>query len=260
MRWRWAIPLAVLVFLYALVVRAPAASVYTWVVAPRSAAVQAYGIGGTLGDGHVATLALRGRPLLQDLDWRLRPWWLLLGRLAMQVRGGDTGIRIAGEARLSPSTLTLSGFTADSDLKTALATVGYPFVPVDGLAELGLTTLQLERDGIADLDGRLLLRGMRWSLGGTQIPLGEFAVDARTDDKRTVNADVTTLSGPLELSGPVSLTADGTYDVNLKLKAKPKAPAQLVDLLKALGRTDTRGYYHIRRHGRLALPFAQPGS
>lgn len=257
MKWRWAIPLAALVFLYTLIVQAPAATLYAW-LAPAQSPLRVYGIDGTLGSGRFDILAYDAKPLLHSLHWRLQPWWLLLGRAAVHLAGGDTGMRIDGDMQLSPATLRLSAFTLDSRLQPLLAAAGYAFLPVDALVQLTVDHARLQHNGITDLDGRLILRDLGWKMGRQVLKLGDFSADAHSDDRGAIEVKIASLSGPLDLSGRTGLAADGTYDVDLELKAKPGAPDTLRNLLQTLGRTDPRGYYHIRSHGRIKTPWTPP--
>ncbi len=243
-------PLAVLVFLYALLMQAPAANLYTW-FGPRNSPLQIAGIDGTLKHGNIAALSLRGRPVLKNLQWHLHPLWLLLGRVALQLQGGDGSTTLNSNLQLSPGTLRAGPLKLDTDLKSVLADAGFRFLPVDGLAQLQVQSLRLDGNQLRDLHGHLQLKSLRWNLGQTTLQLGDFSADATTDPQDTVNAVIKSVSGPLDLSGKASLSTAGDYQLDLRLKAKPGAQPQLVDMLRSLGRPGAEGYYQIHNKGRL---------
>lgn len=255
MRWRWALPLAVLVFLYALLMHAPAANLYAW-FAPRNSPVQLSGIDGILKHGSVTAISFDGHPVVKNLQWHLHPLWLLLGRVALQLQGGDGSTTLDSSVQLSPGTLRAGPLKFSTDLKSVLIQAGFRFLPVDGLAQLDVQHLRLDGNQLRDLQAHLQLQGLRWDLGQTPLHLGDFSADATTDAQSTINAVIRSVSGPLDLSGKVSLSADSNYQIDLRLKAKPGAPPQLVDMLRSLGRPGAEGYYEIHNKGRLnsALP------
>lgn len=250
MRWRWALPLAVLVFLYALLMQAPAATLYAW-FAPRNGPVQLTGIDGALKHGHVTAISFNGHPIIKDLQWHLHPLWLLLGRVALHLQGGEDATTLDGSLQWSPGMLRASPLKLDTDLKSVLAQTGFRFVPVDGLAQLNLQHLQWDGTRLRKLQGHLQLLGLRWDLGQTPLQLGDFSADATTNAQRTINAVIKSVSGPLDLLGKASLSADNTYQIDLRLRAKPGAPPQLTDMLRSLGRPDPGGYHEIHDKGRL---------
>lgn len=244
-------PLALLVFFYALLMHAPATNLYAW-FAPRNNPVQLAGIGGTLKHGSVAAISFDGHPVLKNLQWHLHPLWLLLGRVAMQLQGGDGSTRLDGNLQLSSGTLRAGPLKLGTDLKSVLTQAGFRFLPVDALAQLDLQHLRLDRNRLRDLQGHLQLHNLRWDMGRTTLQLGDFSADATTDAQGVVNAVINSVSGPLDLSGKASLSADSNYRIDLRLKAKPGAPPQLVDMLRSLGRPGAEGYYEIHNKGRLS--------
>jgi len=250
MRWRWALPLAVLVFLYALVMQAPAANLYAW-FGPRNSPLQVAGIDGTLKHGSITAISLDGHSVLKNLQWHLHPLWLLLGRVALQLQGGDGPTTLNSNLQLSSGTLRAGPLKFGTELKQVLDDAGFRFLPVDGLAQLDLQSLRLDGNQLRDLHGHLLLKSLRWDLGQTTLQLGDFSADAATDPQGTVEAVIRSVSGPLDLSGKANLNATGDYQLNLRLKAKPSAQPQLVDMLRSLGRPGAEGYYEIHNKGRL---------
>ncbi len=250
MRWRWALPLALLVFLYALLMQAPATNLYVWFAQPNSP-IQVAGINGTLKHGSVTAVSFDGHPVLKNLQWHLHPLWLLLGRVALQLQGGDGSTTLNSAVQLSPGTLRAGPLKFGTDLKSTLTQAGFRFLPIDGLAQLDIQHLKLDDNHLRDLQGHLQLQALRWKLGQTLLQLGDFKADATTDAQGVVNAVISSVSGPLDLSGKASLSADSSYQLELRLKAKPGAPPQLVNMLRSLGRPGAEGYYEIHNKGRL---------
>lgn len=260
MKWRWLIPLAVVIFLCTLILRAPAAYVASWVM-PANNTVKLYGIQGTLSQGQVAAVRYDKRPVLNHLHWTLQPWKLLLGRIALDLNGGTGDPRIHGTLQLSPSTLRASDLMIEAQLKTLLTIAGYSFLPFDGLLHLNIADLTASQTRVDALEATGTVRGLRWKLGTTPAKLGNFKIHAYHTDDGSIKATLASTSGPLQLSGQATLDATGHYALDLALKPRPDAPKNVVDLLRPLGRPDTTGTYHIHLHGQAPWPAtAKPSS
>lgn len=251
MRWRWAIPLALAVFLYAAVMKAPAATLFAW-FAPRNLPVQVSGIGGTLHHGTVSAVSFKDHVALSNLSWHLQPLWLLLGRAALHIQGGDESTTLNGDLQASPGALRAGPLKLGTDLKSVLTLAGFPFLQVDGIAQLDIVHLRTDGQHLRDLQGHLKLQGLRWSLGQKPLQLGDFVADSSTDAQGVINTSIHSVSGPLDVSGTVTLDADSHYQLDLKLKAKPDAPPELVQMLQSMGRPGSGGYYRIQNKGSLA--------
>ena len=231
---------------------APAAVLYGW-AAPTGGAIRIDGLDGTLGNGHAAAIVYAGKPVLHDLRWRLHPWWLLLGKIDASVTTTDPHFSADGTARIGFGGLALRDFTAGGQIKSMLALAGYPFIPLDGAVKLHLDRLDIQGSALGTVKGQAELHELSWGTGDQAARLGDFAADLGNPDAKTTQAKVKTLAGPIDLSGDLSLTASGQYEINLALKPKSGAPQQVVELLKGIGRPDVTGTYRLRQQGRLPL-------
>ena len=245
------------VLLWSLLVHAPAASVYAWLV-PAGTPVQLSGVEGDLDQGKVQALALNGRPLLQNLRWSFQPWWLPLLRLSFHVEGGSPDLGFSGRAARVIGGFNLAGIEAQGGLKPLLGLAGVPFVPLDGRVRLDLSSLKLRGNFPSDADGTLEAHGLAWALGQNPMPLGDFKAtlstvgpQAGTAGPNSIRAVIASVAGPLDASGEVHLQADRGYDYDLQLKAKDGADPNLRNMLQSLGQPDTNGYYHLRNRGQL---------
>lgn len=251
MRWRWALPLAVLVFLYALLMHAPAAYLYAW-FAPPTGAVQVSGIDGTLGQGNIDAISYQNHPVFRHLQWRLQPLSLLLGRIAVQIHGNDGVTDLNGRVAASPGTLRAGPLHFKSDLKSILDKAGYRFLPLDGLIQLHVKRLRMDDQHLSLLEGKLQLQALRWKMGRTLLRLGNYQANVTTDQDGVIHAVIDDVSGALDVSGTAQLKNGDTYQLDLKIRAKPGAPTSLVNMLRSMGRPDAEGYYQIHNRGRLA--------
>ncbi|MGH8516913.1 MAG: type II secretion system protein N [Panacagrimonas sp.] len=243
------------VFLVALLLRTPAVQLQR-LFGPSlaQAGVQFQGVEGSLSVGRATQIDLQGNPLVQDLGWNLRAIHLLLGRASFTLAGGRDGTLVDGIASIVPSgTLTLQDFRLASSLKGVLAAAGYAFMPVEGQLGLDLRTMKLRERWPRKAQGTLTVRGLGWKLGREAVLLGDYSA---TLDNETggVKADITTLSGALEVSGLARLGDDRSYELVLQMRPRPNAPPMVPNLVRSLGAPDAQGWYHVRRKGQLGAP------
>jgi hypothetical protein len=251
--------IGVLAFLWTALLHAPAASLYAW-FGPKAAQVQLFGLEGSLDEGKVQTLGVNGRPLLQNLRWSFQPWWLPLLRASFHLESAGSDLRLNGRAALVPGGINVAAAEASGNLKPLLGLAGFPFLPVDGRVHLQLDSLKLRHGFPAAVEGNAELHGLSFALGPNPVPLGDFKAVLGTQAPATgtstpagIRIVVSTLGGPLDLSGEVHVQADRNYDYDLQLKAKPGADPGLANLLQggSLGAPDPNGYYHLRNRGQL---------
>jgi len=241
-----------LVLILALVVKAPAAVLYgLFLPKDQALPVQLYGLDGTLFQGRVAGIALNGRTLLGDLHWELHPLSLVLGRASLTLKTGKEPILLEGDASRSLlGNVGLQDFRVNSALRPLAATMGYPFIPVDGQIGITLDSLKASGNSIVAAEGSAQLVGLVWALGANPAPLGDFRADIVTEGEDIV-ARLASVAGSLDLSGEARLLPDQSYTTDIKIKPKADAPPMVQNMLAQLGQPDAQGYYNLRRSGTL---------
>lgn len=250
MKRRYLVLLAVLAFVTTLVLHAPASLLYAWTLGARPGAAALHGMHGTLAQGGFAALTVNQRTVLSDARWTLHPAWLALLRVSLDLEtGGDTVAR----ARVSRSVfgpLRLSDISAAGSVKAFLGLLGQPLLPVEGQVRVDAPLLRLDAGVPVEAEGAAQIENLAWTLAREPLALGTFTARFATNDK---GVTVTLDSGPgaIELDGTASLAPDRRYDVQLKVRPRPEATAQLVTLVRSLGQPDAQGWYHLRRNGTL---------
>ena len=240
----------------ALLVQAPAASVYAWLKPKdRPLPVELFGLEGRLVDGRVAGIVRNGSTLVSDLRWQLQPVQLLLGRVGLALQSTRDPVLLDGKLSVSPlGTLRVAGLRANGGLRPLAAAAGFPFVPLDGQLGLDIRELRMAKGRLQQAEAAVDLQGLAWALG-QPTPLGDFRAEITTEDGNIV-AQISSVSGPLDLSGEARLAQDQTYEVNLRARAKPGAPPMLPNLLMQMGPPDAQGFHTLKRQG--LLPGAPP--
>lgn len=246
MTTRSLILIGIVSFIGFLIASAPAAAVWPR-VAPKLPTLQLSGLSGTVLHGTAAAVTVGGRLVARPLAWQFSPLSLLGARLGFEIDGTLDGLRYAGHvARTLSGGTRIADLQASGSLRGLLALSGDVGLPLDGDASFDFEALDLVDGFPMRAIGTLQVAGVRLSLGPQPQPLGDLKLDIRTEAD-VIIAQVTPLSGPLDIGGELRLFADRNYEVDLKVKAKPDAPAQVANLLRTLGQPDTDGYFRIKQ-------------
>lgn len=211
-----------------------------------------YGLEGTLLQGAASGgVVVNGRPLLQKLDWQLSPWRLLLLRAVFDVSA--TGDQLSGQARLSlqpGGRMVVKNLNATLDVRSLAAAAGQSYVPLDGQAQIQMQRLELKAETAPVAEGRIELRGLRWTLAQSPLALGDFEA-VLAPEGETLNITLASLAGLLDLKGTVSVKPDRTYQLDLQLRPKAQADPALAALIRSLGPADSQAWHRLRRSGQL---------
>ncbi|MGH8442210.1 MAG: type II secretion system protein N [Nevskiaceae bacterium] len=249
MKLRWAVALATLAFLATLVLHAPAAVLYAWgQKLAQPVGLRLHGVHGTLTRGGFAGLTVNNRPMLHDGRWTLQPAWLALLRLTADFESGGGALVRARVSRSIFGAIRLTGLTSAGSVKSLLQLAGQPPLPLEGQARLDLPLVRIAGGVPVEAEGSLEVENLAWTLAREPLTLGSFNA-ALTTDLRGIQVNFGSGPGPLEVGGTATLGAARAYELDLQLRPRPQAPAQLVTLVQSIGPADPQGWHHLRRTG-----------
>ncbi len=158
-----------------------------------------------------------------EVDWRFRPFALLLGRLEISVSGQMQGQAVVAKVGRSvlgePYLSDVQGRVAASDL---LAWRQIRQVAVDGYLDFNLQKVRLSETGVPALAGTV-----NWSPARVtrplQLELGKAQLDTGIEDDAT-RGNLQVSGGALLLQGDVELKADGAYRLDAKIRQNGQVP------------------------------------
>jgi general secretion pathway protein N len=253
--WRSALLLGMSGLLTGLLLMAPASLLVHWMGGGDPPPVaQLIGVSGELREGQAAALSINGRPALRDLQWDLRPAWLLLANLSAGVRAQADDSLLQADVSVWPGKrLRASEVQFSGSIKSLLAAAGQPFVPIDGMARIADGRIALKDGWPSGADARVEIRDLAWTLAATPVVLGDFEI-VISDADDGIRARFSALSGPLEVNGEALLKADRSYQLDLGMKPKPEASPVLRNLLASNGAPDAGGWYHLRQQRQAPTP------
>lgn len=251
MKTGFLIGLGALSFLLAAFLLMPAARLHTHLVAASPAAML-HGLEGSLLNGRASGgVVVNGRMLLRELSWQFSPWQLPLLRavLALDGRGADAEVKAVVRASVSGN-VSARAVDARFGLGTLAALAGQSYVPLEGETRVRLDRLAWPKDSAPRAEGRVELRNLRWTLAQQPLMLGEYEATLNGDDT-TLTVNLATLSGPLELEGTITVDANRTYQMDVRLRPKAEADPSLVSLVRSIGPADGQAWHRLKRSGKL---------
>ncbi len=232
---RSVIALAALALVATVIVRLPA----RWCMALAPGGASCEQPSGSVWSGgcqglHVAGLAL------ESATWQLHPLALLRLRLGLDLQVDDP--RIAGRARLD---LSPGGHVEARDVQARLP-IDPGFLPLfprgwGGELVLALDALGIDGGHPSQLHGVLHARGLRRF--APAMDFGDYSLrfeqPAGASGRQV--GQLADEGGPLSLSGQLQLGADGQYELNGLVAARPEANPELAHDLEILGPADAQG-------------------
>jgi general secretion pathway protein N len=226
----WAAVLVLLLFVH-LVASAPARLL--GLVVPGGQLLM-HGLAGTVWHGSASGVLLRlpqGYLHLGAVQWSLQPLSLLLLAPHLTVNSEWGNQTLAGELVLRGQrdldVLNLEGQVA-ADLLRHFAPVA-----LDGMFNAQLARLQLRNGLPYSAQGRLVWQDGGWLSPRGLVPLGSYALEFQQAPGDALQAEVITLSGPLQASGALQLQ-ERHYQVDVLLGSEDVLDAQLQQMLSLI--------------------------
>lgn len=212
-----------------LVATLPASLVARWISMPG--VLELTDARGTLWSG--AARAVAGAAQLDSLRWRFQPARLAAGQLAFSVDGYGAGLEGHGQVNRGFGTLEVRELHVRGDAAAIAAfaplaaswqpdgrvTLDAPAIAWDGREARGTVRLEWH-------DAAVALSSVR--------PLGSYRAEARAEGG-PVKVAVTTLDGPMRISGTGTFTLPGALAFTGEARALPAAQAALEPLLNLMG-------------------------
>jgi len=219
------------------------------------AGLDATGLWGSVWNGRAQGLTWRSAPL-GDLQWSVRPWSLLLGRVAGDISLSRPDGSLRAGYRLSlGGTLRLENVQADLPVE-ALASlpIGMPrnwrgrlSGRFEEIAVSGGWPTVLR--GTLDMDGLIAPQPRNTSIGSYLVEIPDPAAADAADE--TLTARVTDKEGPFSFEGHFTLGADRSFLLEGTLAPRGATPPALLRSLELLGPADSSGRRPVSVSGTL---------
>ena len=248
--WRYSL-VGLAAYLLFMLVLFPADRVYALLQQRGIPVPQLYQVSGSIWQGHIGLARIAGIDI-NNVDWCLHPWALLMGRLEMGLQLADvespvaivTGRNLDGSYYVRNSNDTLSVPVLESRFNAR------PY-GLTGAVSLDLDDIRLEQGKVQAISGTL-----RWQQAGVGAPLnievGNFELSLETKDG-AVQGTLKDNGGPLQAEGQVTLLPDNSYRLTMTLVTRDKSRTDLKQALHLLGTPSPEGKISLTRSGRLDM-------
>lgn len=207
------------------------------------------GVEGPWWSGRAEAAMVRG-VRVQAVSWSLRPWYLVLGRLGVGLRGRLADGDFSGHLGVGFGKIHLKKLQMDLSLTVLNELVGRYGITVDGDLTASIDRLTLDRGRLTSSDGVVVLS--RVALQSPQrTELGDFKLSMVTENNE-LRLNLMDNGGPLQAVVVLTLGPDGEYSYSARFKAVDKNQPTLADLISLMGQADDAGQVTISRTGTLA--------
>ncbi len=251
MRWSAAILLGIVSYVGFLVYETPARQAVVWLSGDGAQTPSLEGASGTLWSGEAERVSYQRR-LLGRLQWRFKPAYLLLGKVAYDLELQQTGQEFKGRLIVGlGGPYRLEGVDALLLARQLPDWLQQRQLRIDGKLRAQQLDLAFTQEQLESVSGTL-----QWIDGSVQSPvnltLGDLQADLSTDEESgDIKASIRDLKGPLGIQAEVSLKPDGNYQFDGKLKAGDGVDSGVAGALKAIGRPQPDGSVQVKYSGRI---------
>ena len=249
---------ALLAYLIFLCVLLPAERGYS-LIKEKVAPLRLYQIHGSVWSGS-AGMAVTGTRQMQNIQWTLHPWMLLLGRIEASVEFDEAG-------RHTQTVLgrTVGGTIYLADVKTQLPptalenALNIPGSGLDGTVDVALSDVKFTNGKLTALDGTLSWNnaGLFVTRTSPKTKLGSFVMTLTTKSSGTGNEINGVLkdnpASPLRAEGILRIKPDGTYQFTGALSLRDASRADLAQALRLFGSPGPGGKIPLSASGIVPL-------
>jgi len=217
---------------------------------PAVRAVNLQGVHGSIWQGQ-ATEARFGNFTLGKLDWDVRSWGLLLGKLKLHLKFSQDGQRGSADVGLG-----MGGSLSAEDVNMQFPAqnlmplmYGYP-MSIGGELRGNLKQVNIERGRVLQAQGRIVWLNAAL-LAPQNINLGDYLITAEPVNTGSKILLKDQGHGPVQTEITVTVLGTGTYHISGWLKARDPDQQSITEALRLLGRPDNSGRYWVGVNGKL---------
>lgn len=222
------------------------------VLTPAGVVVEASGTQGLWHRGQAAFLVVDNRRV-SELDWRFRPFFLLTGRITVDVQfvAQDERFDLRLSRTLSDSIVSnINGRYPVSVINTFLAPA--EALPVRGEIELAVESIKISRNQLSGGVGEIVWHQAESTfMPGVILDGLRLSFEDAHGSSEGVKGTLVDLGGPLLVDLQFTLSPDGRYQCTGTVGVREKGNRQVLEALKVLGRPDRNGMIQINQSGTL---------
>lgn len=217
---------------------------------PAARTVKLQGVHGSIWRGQ-ATEARFANFSLGKLEWNVRSWGLLLGKLKLHLKFNHDSMH--GAAYID---LGMGGSVTAEDVNMQFPAqnlmplmYGYP-LSIGGELRGNLKEVSIERGRVLQAQGRIV-----WQNAALRAPqnieMGDYLITVEPVNLGSKMVIKDQGRGPVQAEITVFTKGSGEYNMNGWLKARDANQQSITEALRLIGRPDNSGRYWVKYKGRL---------
>ena len=251
MKRSYIISVLLLSYVFFLVVNIPASRVLNFLQKQGSLPVSFYGIEGSIWRGHADSLVIPGNQKLENLDWSINPFALLLGRLSTDIKATIQKQPLSGQVskHFFGGDLFIYDATSKLPAKTVQTIIDLPIGEMGGDIEIFIDKAHLKADLMPLVEARIFWQHAKLTLGQT-INMGQINITVIPNEAHQTIVNLSNNGGDLSLNGEASIGTDHSYVLNIGLKPKD-ATGDVAQSLNLFAQRQSDGSYKVKQNGNL---------
>lgn len=217
---------------------------------PAARAVSLQGVHGSIWQGQAADARIANFNL-GKLQWELRSWGLLLGKLKLHLTfnqdnlNGNAYVSVGMGGSLSAEDVNLQ-FPAENLMPLLY---GYP-ISIAGELRGNLKEVTIKRGRVLQAQGRIVWKNA--ALRAPQnIEMGDYLITLEPVNLGSKVVIKDQGQGPVETEITIIARGTGDYRMNGWLKARDPGQQSITEALRLMGRPDNSGRYWVGYNGKL---------
>lgn len=210
-----------------------------------------YGVQGTVWQGHADSVLIPGQPKLENLDWSVNPFALLLARLSAGIETEIHKQHVSGHIswHYFGGDLYISDTEARLPAKTLQQIIELPLGELGGEFEFYIDSIHWQPETTPQIEAEIFWQHAKLALTQT-VDLGQVNISISTDDAGQTRIAFTNSGGELNMNGEASTGTDRNYILNITLK--PKDPTgETAQSLNLFAQRQADGSYVFKHNGNL---------
>jgi len=227
-----------------LIIKLPAKFIYQQFVPDNT--IRLVGISGSIWSGHVEKIDAQ-QITLQNLDWELSPFSLLLGEAFITWQLNDPVATLSGELTLSKNNISLANTHGNINLIGLAQRLPRQEVLLAGDIDTNIELISLDQQQISKAVGELV-----WQQAGLVSPeniaFGQFKAVLSSEAGKLI-VQFSDIDGAVSLAGDMTVTRFGAFQYSMKLGVRDTSIPGLIKGFNQLGQPDSEGKIKIRGSG-----------
>jgi general secretion pathway protein N len=236
----------------ALLINLPVKYVLPYVTLPQT--VRLTGIDGNLFSGSIVEVNLNDFPI-RGIRYSYMPSCIPMLKLCYHIDYDEGQLQLAYDVLNGDTEVSRS--RVEYPVATLLAHLPAPaLAKPTGRLQLEIDDMSMQENKLLSVNGKLIWRDLGLDQDGSNVNIGDYQVDI-SGDVKAYNFTITDLDAALDVSGDGSISAAGTYEVDVRIAPEAGLDPQIKSILNLVAARSSDNKYRIEQKGRIPANITQ---